>query len=478
MFADSKFLGYLSAGLDAAAVPAGAKLIVAFSGGPDSSALLAGLAELRRERNFTLFASHVNHQIRPDASRRYQDSASRISESLGIDFEAPTVDVPALAAASRISIETAARTARYEVLAQAVTRYEAVGVVTGHTRDDQAETVLLHASRGSGLKGIAGMSFNSTLRIPDNDIELKLFRPMLDTPRAECIEYCKKVGIKPVTDDSNTSRAYTRNRLRLDILPLLNEAIPEASRALARLAKNSSSDLDIINWVVDKYLIAASHGSGVYARFTAEHLPDGLVARMLMKGYESHVGHSHNLERTHISGMVRQLSGRSGTSTELPNGVEFYVDKESFGFRSNGDDDCPYPVSLKTVDLELPGITEVGDGVTINARIIDRPENLNADDSHITFATPALLTQSLRLRSRVNGDRFQPLGMRPQVKLQDFFVGAGVPERWRNRVPIVESENGIIWVAGYRLAEWAKVRPEHDQVTRLELAGAGPRTGA
>jgi tRNA(Ile)-lysidine synthase len=193
---------------------------------------------------------------------------------------------------------------------------------------------------------------------------------------------------------------------------------------------------------------------------------------MLMRAYEIRVGHSQDLERGHVADMLRHLRGRSGTSIELPNSARFFVDKDSFGFSQENDDDCPYPQSLAATDLQIPGTTQLGDGFTIDATIVNRPEKLDSGDSHITFATPDLLSHSLTLRFRRNGDRFQPLGMDPQVKLQDFFVGAGVPERWRNRIPIIESGQGIIWVAGYRLAEWAKVLPGHKQVTRLELASA------
>jgi len=193
---------------------------------------------------------------------------------------------------------------------------------------------------------------------------------------------------------------------------------------------------------------------------------------MLMRAYETHVGHSQDLERVHVSDMVSQLSGRSGTSIELPNRTRFYIDRKSFGFASPEDDDCPYPNSLDAIGFQLPGTTQLGDGFIANAEIVNRPDQLDSGNSHITFATPDLLSHSLTLRNRVNGDRFQPLGMKQRVKLQDFFVGAGVPERWRDRVPIIKSDEGIVWVVGYRLAEWAKVLPSHSRVTKLEIMGA------
>jgi len=472
MPASSKFAELLSKGLDQASIPDGSTLIVAFSGGPDSSALLAGLTELSSDRRLTLVAVNVDHQIRPESSKQEQQAAAGIAKSLGVDFEALKVDVPTRASADKISIESAARTARYELLADAVARHNAFAVLTGHTQDDQAETVLLHAARGSGLKGISGMTYRSQLAFADSGISIDVARPMLDIPRSMSNAYCTERGITPVIDSSNNSLEYTRNKIRLNVLPALNEAVPEASRALARLASNVAGDLEMFDWVVDRHLTVARVDSNSYSRATLEDLPASLISTILMKAYESHLGHALNLERSHVSNMVETLQGRSGTTIDLPNAVEFYVDKEIFGFRLGADDDCPFPVTLTPSKLTLPGTTQLGDGVAISAEIIDRPNQLDAGDSRVTFATPDIVASTINLRGRVNGDRFQPLGMEPEVKVQDFFVGAGVPERWRDRVPIIESERGIVWIAGYRLAEWAKVLPEHDRVARLELVGS------
>jgi tRNA(Ile)-lysidine synthase len=472
MSTDSKFLELLSSGLDQALVPDGSTLIVAFSGGPDSTALLAGLAVLREQRQLTLIAAHVNHQIRPDSSNRDESTARNIAASLNVEFRSMVIDIPALSAETKVSIESAARTARYGVLAKAAAEHSAFGVVTGHTRDDQAETVLLHAARGSGLNGISGMDHNSMLRIPDANIELRVLRPMLDTPRTECLNYCEDRKLEPAIDESNNSRDYTRNKIRLDVLPALNESVPEASQALARLAKNATDDLEIIDWIVERHITVAREASGSYSRFTVEGLPPALVSRMLMSAYESHIGHLNNLERTHVSKMTNLLEGHSGTSIELPNNVEFYVDKETFGFRSTGDDDCPFPTPIPETNLPKLGTFDLGNGLSINVKTVDRPAQLNTSNTHITYATPDLFPPTLSVRNRRNGDRFQPLGMEQLVKLQDFFVGAAVPERWRDRVPLIDSEKGIVWITGYRLAEWAKVRPEHNRVTRIELTGA------
>ena len=463
------FLKQLNAGLIRSTIPDRATLIVAFSGGPDSSALLAGLSVLSEKKCFNLIACHVNHQIRVDSSEADELASQKIADSLGVKFLAISVNVPKISIEQKISIETAARTLRYEVLSQLSEQYGAYGVVTGHTKDDQAETVLLHAGRGAGLKGLVGMKYRSTLTFPKSDTKLTILRPLLDISRPTIISYCKQKNIKPVIDTSNNDRQYTRNKIRLDALPALEAATPGAKNALARLAENVSDDLAIVDWIVERELQQAAYSDDKYSRSKINSLPIYLIRRILMLAYRNHVGHSQQLERTHVSEMASQLLNHSGTSMDLPCGVSFHVDKDAFSFNSNDNDDCPYPSPIVETSLNHLGFTELGNGFAVTIELRNRPRKLDTGNSWITYASPAIANLNLLLRNRKNGDRFQPLGMNPHIKLQDFFVGAGVPKRWRDRVPLIESNNNILWVAGSRLAEWGKVMPEHTEVTRLEL---------
>ena len=465
------FLKQLSTGLIRSTIPNRATLIVAFSGGPDSSALLAGLSVLSEKKYFNLIACHVNHQILLDTSETDQAAAKTIAESLGVEFIGITVDVPKASKEQKVSIETAGRTLRYEILSQLSEKYDAYGVVTGHTKDDQAETVLLHAIRGAGLKGLVGMEYRTTLKSPKYETKLTILRPLLDISRSTIISYCKQRNIQPVIDSSNTDKKYTRNKIRLDALPVLEAASPGAKHALARLAENVSDDLEVVNWIVRRELQQAAYSDNRYSRSAINRLPVYLIGRVLMLGYRNHIGHSQQLERTHVSEMTSQLLSHSGTSIDLPNGVRFHVDKDAFSFSSNKKDDCPYPPPIVETSLNHFGFTQLDGGFAVTSALRNRPRQLDTSNSWITYASPVIASLNLILRNRKNGDRFQPLGMNPHVKLQDFFVGAGVPKRWRDRVPLIESKNGILWVAGSRLAEWAKVMPEHTEVTRLELIG-------
>ncbi len=475
MSTEQKFNELLGAGFDRAKMPEGETIIVAFSGGPDSSALLYGMTELAKDKRWQIVAGHVNHQIRRETSQRDLDRTKEIAAQLSVEFTATTVDVPEFANSEGISIELAARTLRYQSLAKIVANQGAYAVVTGHTRDDQAETVLHHASRGAGLKGISGMSVSGKLEIPGYGVEVNVIRPMLDIPHACCVEICKARGITPIHDESNLSREYTRNKLRLEVVPNLNEAVPGASQALARLARNSADDLQLIEWVVNQHLDRITTGINTYSRAGMSGLPEFLTRRLVIGAYERALGHSLDLERVHIDAILDLLNGPSGKSLKLPNEAIFYIDKETFGFRLGGIDDCPYPQLSLPQNISVPGILNLGQNVRLAADVVERPDNLDTRDLNMVFATPDLTRESLTLRYRSDGDRIQPLGTGNSVKLQDLFVNAGVPSRWRSRIPVVDSPNGIVWVPGHRMAEWAKVRPKHSKVVILQLQGLDSR---
>ena len=333
MSAEQKCIELLSAGLERSETLDGETLVVAFSGGPDSSALLAGLSNLNARNRWQLIAAHVNHQIQRETSQRDSDRAREIASESKVEFTEVTVNVPEFANSRGISVELAARTLRYQSLAEIAAHHGAYGVVTGHTLDDQAETVLHHAARGAGLKGISGMSVSGKLEISDHGVGLNVIRPMLEIPHSLCLDFCHELGITPVLDESNSSREYTRNKLRLDVLPNLNIAVPGASQALTRLARNTSDDLQLIEWVVADYLDRISTGPNSYSRAAANELPEFLTRRLLIGAYERLLGHSLDLERVHVETMIDLLNGTSGKSVELPNQTSFYIDKATFGFR-------------------------------------------------------------------------------------------------------------------------------------------------
>lgn len=221
----------------------GRELIVALSGGPDSSALLLALAEGRERTGWQPRAVHVDHRISNERQRRaFRETAARAAALARVPLDIRFADAPARARERRIGIEAAAREVRYEVLAAAARQLGASVVAVAHTRNDQAETVLLHIVRGAQLDGLAGMRPLAPLPYAAGEPPLRLARPMLDLTRDDARAICAAWGFEPTEDPANNDPEPLRNRLRHQLLPRLRGLNPQLDAALARLAEGAAAD--------------------------------------------------------------------------------------------------------------------------------------------------------------------------------------------------------------------------------------------
>ena len=211
------------------------KLLVAVSGGPDSLALLLVLRELRAEFDFQIEACHFDHQLRPESSSD-RDRVRAICEGLGVGCVTGEGDVRSVAAQNRASIEETARTMRYQFLAFVAAKERCDAIATGHTADDQAETVLMRIIRGSGVRGIRGMLPSSG--VPGAPSQ-RLIRPLLCVGRPETAAICAEAGLEPLVDKSNDDVSFARNRVRHETLLALRAVNPSIDRALRGLASSA-----------------------------------------------------------------------------------------------------------------------------------------------------------------------------------------------------------------------------------------------
>ena len=205
----------------------GHRLVVGYSGGQDSTCLLHALAQ----RGLEVVAAHVDHGLRPESAAQAQQVAA-LAQQFGVRCEVRRIDLAAYQALTGWGIQQAARAARYQVLAAIAADVQAEALLVAHTADDQAETVLLNLLRGAGLKGLSGMRLDEQLdprQLGPALVEsapLRVARPLLRVSRATTLAYCQEVGLDHVEDPSNLSGAYTRNRVRLELLPLLERFNP------------------------------------------------------------------------------------------------------------------------------------------------------------------------------------------------------------------------------------------------------------
>ena len=446
---------------------AGSSIVVAVSGGPDSLALVHVLHTLRHELGLRLHAVHLDHGLRTEASAMDAEFVRETMRTLDIPLSLQTLDVAGFSREHRLSLEDAARRLRYEFLSKVAVDEGGDAVAVAHTLDDQAETVLMHIIRGSGLAGLRGMQVDSTRLVQGRG--LRLFRPLLSVPKSQTIAYCEAKDLEPRFDESNLSLQFTRNRIRLDLIPGLEAFNPSVKHALARLAHSVALDMDFIERELDcvEADILTGDPEQVISldRVRFSRLHPSLQRHLLKRAVKKMDAGVEGIEMSHIEDMVRLMSGVSGKWMKLPGDVRFFVDYQHAHLLRMDRGDSPFSkVNWTPSRISVPGSTTLN-GWTITTQFLHgaarRDFRASADALGVRFTErfdADRLTRNLQLRTRLPGDKFHPLGMKQGKSLKDFMIDSHIPRRWRDNIPVVEAGGRIAWVVGWNIADWAKVR--------------------
>jgi tRNA(Ile)-lysidine synthase len=445
----------------------GDRVLAAVSGGQDSTCLLFVLVSLRASLGFELEAAHFDHGLRGKRAARVERRfVAGLCESLDVPLHTGEGDIRAFASKSKRSTEDAARELRYRFLARVASQRGCSIVATGHTKDDQAETVLLHLIRGSGLRGLSGMGAASPVPVRTKGAQgLRLARPLLQLTRKDTASYCQRAGIEPIDDSTNRSRQYARNRVRHELLPALREHNPRIEEALVRLADSASED-DAALEALGEALITEHDGAFAIRRQALVATPRAVCARAVRVAFGRAAGGEggSELSRKHVDAVLRATES-TGASIDVPRDVVIEVQRSFVLFRRRGS--TPRALPGRTARLDVPGSVQLGEWrFDTQAVMPPRRSQLGRNGSEVYLDLEACGKQ-LSVRRRKNGDRFQPLGMTREKKLQDFFVDAHVPRGDRDATPLVCANGRIAWIVGHRPADWAKVRPGTGQAIRV-----------
>ena len=469
-------------------VAAGERVLVGVSGGPDSTCLLVTLAALQRSLGIDLHAAYFDHGLRGKrAAAREERFVRNLSDALNVPLHCGSGDVRAHAASKRRSIEEAARELRYRFFAGVAADACCGAVATGHTKDDQAETVLLHLVRGSGLRGLAAMSPSSPWPLRSTDPP-RLIRPLLAVTREETEACCRQAAIEPMQDPSNRSRAHLRNRIRSELTPLLRRYNPRIDDALARLAESAAADIELLEALAADALTPDEGTAGPIriARKRLAALPESLQRHAVRLAAARVLGDTRGLSDRHVRAILRAAAGPTGAQLHLPRGLRAQVTRSSVVF-SAGEPPAPAPLPDGVVTLAVPGTANFGPW-RFQTQLTRRPAGdlskataranasarAKAEGANVALLDADACGQTLEMRRRRRGDRFHPLGMPGPKKLQDFFIDAHVPRAERDAIPLVCSDRGIAWVVTQRPGEWAKVTSKTKRVLRIRATLSPP----
>ena len=446
-------------------------LLVAVSGGPDSLALLHLLHTLSGRHPLSLHVAHLNHGLRGPETEEDAKYVREVADRLSLPVTVEVADVVAFRRERRLSWEAAAREVRYAFLSRTAERVGAAAVALGHTADDQAETVLLHLLRGSGLQGLRGMLPHTVRRSRDGTRRVALLRPLLRVTREETEAYCQALGLTPRFDSSNLEDRYTRNRIRHRLLPSLAQYNPSIREALVRLARTATRDLDFIDRELQQAwpALVTPEPWGLRVRrdgFLALH--PSLQAHLLRRAWEELAGESADLTSTQVEAMMDLVREEGGErSLSLGRGVRFHTGHEELTVGRR-----PASVPLPPMEpalLSLPGEAHIG-GWHVTARLVDGPAQMATGEPYRAHLDVAALGDRVQIRPRRAGDRFQPLGMEGTKRLNEFMIDARIPKNWRDRIPLLEGESGVAWVVGWRIAQWARITEATGQVVEVIFA--------
>jgi tRNA(Ile)-lysidine synthase len=437
----------------------GETVLVAVSGGADSVALLHLLLGLAVDWRLTIHVLHVDHQLRADSGRD-TDFVRALGARLGVP-----VDVVAVTVNSGESLEAAARAARYAALEAHATRIGAHRIAVGHTADDQAETVLLRLVQGAGVRGLAG--------IPP--VRGRIIRPLIEQRRATLESELRRAELSWVDDPTNRDPKFLRNRIRHELLPLLTDAYqPEIVGALGRvalLARDTIATLDGVAAAELDRLGAWDDDAVTLPLDPLRALPRQLAAEILRQA-AARLGSRAPLRAWAHRGLARALAVPPPRRPFRLGGVIVEVS----GSRARLAARPPTPLAERA--LSIPGRTELPEiGRALEARVVGADAYTIAREPGRVAYDADELTGPFLVRARRPGERFVPFGG-AERRLKTFLIDAKVPRWDRDRVPVIEADGAIVWVAGLRRGATARVTARTRRVLELALVPlAKPESG-
>jgi len=457
----------------------GDTVVIGVSGGPDSLCLLHALKQLRNELGINLHVGHLDHGIRGEESREDAAFVEGLARSWGMLASVERGDVPSYAERHKLAIEEAARHVRYSFLGRVVQELGAQCIAVGHNADDQVETILMHWMRGSGLGGLRGILPVQALGAEAwwSGPTVKLVRPLLEVSRSEIESYCQGHSLDPRFDRSNLDLTYHRNRIRHELLPHLESFNPRIREVLRRSSRVITDDYDYLRlqglqaW---ESLAREGEDTVTFPLQPWQQLHPSLQRQLLREAIHRLRKSLRNIDWIHVEQARLGVEQKAtGTRITLPQGLFLFKGYDEFVIG----EEVPWPplplLMGPELPLAIPGLTPLpASEWQAEASIMHREdmprEALVGRDPWQAHLDLDRTGKRLTLRGRRTGDRFQPLGMGEKAKaLTEFMIDAKIPQHIRDRVPLVVSPRHIVWVAGWRVDERAKITDGTEKVLRL-----------
>ena len=434
----------------------GETVLCGLSGGADSTALCVLLTEIGKAMGFSVAAAHVNHGIRGAEADRDEAFAKKLAEKLGIAFYSVRLDIPAMAKAKGESAELCARNERYAFFERIAMETGAKYVATAHNAGDNLETAVYNLARGTGIRGLAGIG------LARNCGNYTLIRPLLYAERREIEEYLTGIGQDWVTDSTNLSDDYTRNRIRHNIVPELEKINPSALKTFESTSALLSAQADFIAREGEKVLREISDGEGVSAEALMA-LHEALRGEVVLGLYRRVAGEGAALTLANVGDVLALCESEYGSArVNLPCGTEAVREYGRLIIRKAREQSVPERTELRTGETLVFGKFAV---------TLQKSEGMPKEykSVHNFFIDSSKIYGKLFIRARRQGDQIRLAGHAHGASLKKLMIDRRIPQGVRGLVPVFEDDNGIFAAALLGIDERVKVDESTREILEIKI---------
>lgn len=431
------------------------RMVVGVSGGPDSVCLLHVLYQLREGMDLGLIAVHVNHMLRGQESLEDEAFVEDLCAKLDIELITRRIDIEKLAKERRLSLEETGRIERYRLFDAAADSINAQRIAVAHNKNDQAETVLMNIIRGAGLDGLKGMDY----------IRGRIIRPLLGIERTEIEEYCRNYSLNPRIDSSNLKDIYTRNRVRLNLIPYINKQFSaDIVNNISKMADLVRDDGDFIEQQIDAiYNKAEIKRDDQEILLNLQDLKECHIAakrRIIRNSIKKIRGNIKGIANIHIDSIIDLVeNGGTGSMLHLPDRVRALKSYETLKICLHR---CEKEDLYFNEKVNIPGTTVINEiSGKIEASLIYASAvafNIKdftniSDKGMVQFFDYNKLKEGIYLRNRRDGDIFKPFKSNGTKKLKKIFIDKKIPVETRNQIPLISKDKEIVWIIGYKISD-------------------------
>ncbi len=423
----------------------GETIAVAVSGGSDSMALLYYMHSIAEKYGVKVIALNVEHGIRKETSKADSEFVRSFCRANGIELLSYSIDSIKKAKSEKLSVEQAARILRYECFFSAINEKKCDKVATAHHQRDNVESVLINLFRGTGLKGVSGINTN---------YEDKIIRPFLSVTKEEIMDYVAENSIPYVTDETNFSDDYTRNYVRLKVLPVIKEIFPKFEESISRFSEIAKAEDEYLD-IIAKEKVKVFDG-GVKIALPCHPVIFARAAIFALK----YIGLEKDWEKKHVDGLYKLTENKNSASFSLPKKILAVKEYDKIViFKEPAVEKREIPFSV--------GKTEFGED-TIEIEQVSLPKNFKDG----FYADLDKIPDGAIIRTKRDGDVFTKFGSGSK-KLNDYFTDIKIPIRKRNSIPVIAKGNTVYFICGIAISELVRVDKNTKNIIQLKYQPRG-----